>query len=129
MIKGGLTIPQAVEISSHTIGNAVYAELLHDVAQQIRKGKLLSQALAAMPEFPLLVSQLLSVGESTGRLEDLMSKINDFYTRQVDDTVNNLVTLLQPVLMVVIGVVVAILFALHTSPHLQPVQDFLNNVL
>jgi len=111
LIKGGLTIPQAVEISSHTIGNAVYAELLHDVAQQIRKGKLLSQALAAMPEFPLLVSQLLSVGESTGRLEDLLSKINDFYTRQVDDTVNNLVTLLQPILMMVIGIVVAILFA------------------
>jgi type II secretory pathway component PulF len=111
LIKGGLTIPQAVEISSHTIGNAVYEELLHDVANQIRKGKLLSQALAAMPEFPLLVSQLLSVGESTGRLEDLLSKVNDFYSRQVDDTVNNLVTLLQPVLMVVIGVVVAILFA------------------
>lgn len=111
LIKGGLTIPQAVEISSHTIGNSVYEELLHDVAQQIRKGKLLSQTLASMPEFPPLVSQLLSVGESTGRLEDLLLKINDFYSRQVDDTVNNLVTLLQPVLMVFIGVVVAILFA------------------
>jgi len=111
LIKGGLTIPQAVEISSHTIGNSVYEELLHDVAQQIRKGKLLSQTLASMPEFPPLVSQLLSVGESTGRLEDLLLKINDFYSRQVDDTVNNLVTLLQPILMVFIGVVVAILFA------------------
>mgnify|MGYP001567902203 CR=1 FL=1 len=124
LIKGGLTIPQAVEISSHTIGNAVYEELLHEVAQQIRKGKLLSQSLAAMPEFPPLVSQLLSVGESTGRMEDLLSKINDFYSRQVDDTVNNLVTLLQPILMVVIGGVVAILFASILLPIYNLSQVF-----
>ncbi|TSA46384.1 type II secretion system F family protein [bacterium] len=124
LIKGGLTIPQAVEISSHTIGNTVYGELLHDVAQQIRKGRLLSQALAAMPEFPPLVSQLLSVGESTGRMEDLLSKINDFYSRQVDDTVDNLVTLLQPILMVVIGVVVAALFASILLPIYNLSQVF-----
>ncbi len=124
LIKGGLTIPQAVEISSRTIGNAVYEELLHEVAGQIRKGKLLSQSLASMPEFPPLVSQLLSVGESTGRMEDLLSKINDFYSRQVDDTVNNLVTLLQPILMVLIGVVVAVLFASILLPIYNLSQVF-----
>ena len=124
LIKGGLTIPQAVEISSHTIGNSVYEELLHDAAGQIRKGKLLSQALAEMSEFPPLVSQLLSVGESTGRMEDLLSKINDFYSRQVDDTVENLVTLLQPILMVIIGVVVAILFASILLPIYNLSQAF-----
>ena len=124
LIKGGLTIPQAVEISSHTIGNSVYEELLHDVAQQIRKGKLLSQTLATMPEFPPLVSQLLSVGEATGRLEDLLSKINDFYSRQVEDTVDNLVTLIQPILMVLIGGVVAILFAAVLLPIYNLSQVF-----
>jgi type IV pilus assembly protein PilC len=64
-----------------------------------------------MPEFPPLVSQLIAVGEATGRIEQLLSKVNDFYTRQVEDTVNNLVGLIQPILMVVIGVMVAILFA------------------
>jgi type IV pilus assembly protein PilC len=124
LIKGGLTIPQAVEISSHTIGNSVYEELLHEAASQIRKGKLLSQALSSMPEFPVLVPQLLSVGESTGRMEDLLLKINDFYSRQVDDTVNNLVTLLQPVLMVLIGGVVAILFASILLPIYNLSQVF-----
>ena len=111
LIKGGLTIPQAIEVSSHTIGNTVYRELLRDASDQIRKGKLLSQALASMPEFPPLVSQLISVGESTGRLEQLLEKVNSFYTREVEDMVNNLVTLIQPALMVVIGVMVALLFA------------------
>ncbi len=124
LIKGGLTIPQAVEISSHTIGNTIYAELLRDAAEQIRKGKLLSQALAPMSEFPPLVSQLVAVGESTGRLEDLLGKINDFYSREVDNTVSNLVELIQPILMVVIGVIIAILFASILLPIYNLSQAF-----
>lgn len=116
LIKGGLTIPQAIEISSRTIGNTVYQELLHRAADQVRKGRLLSQALSDMPEFPPLVSQLVGVGESTGRLEGLLSKVNLFYTREVNDTVDNLVNLLQPILMVVIGGLVALLFAAILLP-------------
>ncbi len=116
LIKGGLTIPQAVEISAHTIGNFVYQDLLHDAAEQIRKGKLLSQVLAGMPAFPPLVSQLVSVGETTGRLEQLLEKVSDFYGREVEDIVNNLVTLIQPVLMLFIGGLVALLFISILSP-------------
>ena len=111
LIKGGLTIPQAIEISSHTIGNAVYSDRLHEASTRIRKGDLLSKTLEGMAEFPPLVSQLIAVGEQTGRLEQLLEKVTDFYTRAVDDMVNNLVTLIQPILMVVIGVMVALLFA------------------
>ncbi len=124
LIKGGLTIPQAVEISSRVIGSTIYQELLHDAAEQIRKGKLLSQALSAMPEFPPLVSQLISVGESTGRLEDLLGKINDFYSREVENTVENLVSLIQPILMVVIGVIIAFLFASILLPIYSLSQTF-----
>lgn len=111
LIKGGLTIPQAIEISAHTIGNSVYQNLLHEASDSIRKGNRLSKSLENMPEFPPLVSQLISVGEQTGRLEELLEKINDFYTREVEDMVGNLVSLIQPILMVVIGLLVAFLFA------------------
>lgn len=116
LIQGGLTIPQAVEISSHTIGNYVYRDILHETAQNIRKGQLLSQALKDAPYFPPLVGQLIAVGESTGRLEVLLSKISDYYGRQVDDKVGNLVELIQPALLVVIGVMVAGLFAAILLP-------------
>ena len=116
LIQGGLTIPQAVEISSHTIGNYVYRDILHEAAQNIRKGQLLSQALKNAPYFPPLVGQLIAVGESTGRLETLLSKISDYYGRQVDDKVSNLVELIQPMLLVVIGVMVAGLFAAILLP-------------
>ena len=68
LIQGGLTIPQAVEISSRTIGNEVFRDILHEAAQSIRKGQLLSQSLKGADYFPPLVSQLIAVGESTGRL-------------------------------------------------------------
>ena len=111
LIQGGLTIPQAIEISSRTIGNYVYRDVLHDAAQEVRKGKLLSQALASAPYFPPLVSQLIAVGEATGRLEGLLGKVSDFYRREVEDTVSNLVELIQPALLVIIGIMIAGLFA------------------
>ncbi len=116
LIKGGLTIPQSIEISAHTIGNSVYRDLIHQAADRIRKGEFLSRAIADMPEFPPLVSQLISVGESTGKLDELLLKINQFYTRQVEDMVDNLVTLIQPIMMLVIGVMVAFLFAAILLP-------------
>ena len=124
LIQGGLTIPQSIEITSRTIGNNVYRELLRGAAQNIRKGQTLSQALGQTDYFPPLVSQLISVGESTGRLEELLAKVSDFYTRQVEDMVNNLVELIQPILMVVIGVFIALLFASMLLPLYSLTQSF-----
>ncbi len=124
LIQGGLTIPQAIEISSHTIGNSVYGDILHEAAQNIRKGQLLSQALKNAAYFPPLVSQLIAVGESTGRLEGLLSKISDYYRRQVEDKVSNLVELIQPILLVVVGGLVAILFASILLPLYNLTQTF-----
>ena len=124
LIKGGLTIPQAIEISARTMGNTVYREALHRAADQVRKGRLLSQAMGEMSEFPPLVVQLVGVGESTGRLEALLDKVNLFYTREVNDTVDNLVNLIQPALMVVIGVMVAFLFAAILMPLYNLSQSF-----
>ncbi len=124
LIRGGLTIPQAIEISSRTVGNKVYEGLLQGASEQIRKGKLLSKILEEIPEFPPLVSQLVSIGEQTGRLEDLLKKVNDFYTREVEDMVNNLVTLIQPILMVAIGGMIAFLFAAILMPLYSLTQSF-----
>ncbi|MDO8752022.1 MAG: type II secretion system F family protein [Candidatus Wolfebacteria bacterium] len=124
LIKGGLTIPQAIEISARTMGNTVYQEVLHRAADQVRRGRLLSQAFAEMPEIPPLVSQLVGVGESTGRLEALLDKVNLYYTREINNTVDNLVNLIQPALMVLIGIMVALLFASILMPLYNLSQSF-----
>ncbi|MDO8557525.1 MAG: type II secretion system F family protein [Candidatus Jorgensenbacteria bacterium] len=124
LIQGGLTIPQAIEISSHTVGNVVFRDTLREAAQSIRKGELLSQALKNAQYFPPLVSQLIAIGESTGRLEMLLSKISDYYRRQVEDKVGNLVELIQPALLVIIGGLVALLFAAILLPLYSLTQTF-----
>lgn len=120
LIKGGIPIAQALEITGDTIGNMIYGEALKASAEDIRRGELLSQSLAKNQElFPPLVSQMVAVGETTGRLDELLSKLSGFYSREVDETVGNLVELIQPVLMIVIGGAVAGLFASILLPMFQ----------
>ena len=126
LIRGGVAIVQALEITARTVGSEVYKEIIGLAVEDVRNGVLLSQALAKYPEhFPPLTSQMISIGESTGRLEFLLQKVSSFYGRELDDIVGNLVELIQPLLMLVIGVVVGILFA----SILVPMYDFLGNVL
>lgn len=111
LIKGGVPITQAIEISANTIGNVVYKDLLKEAAAEVRKGKMMSKVLEESEYFPALVSQLISVGESTGRLDHMLSKIYGYFSREIDDTVSNLVELIQPALIVLLGVFVGVLFA------------------
>lgn len=125
LLRGAIPIAQAVEITAQTIGSPAYADMLEEAADDIRGGELLSHSLAKHQEyFPPFVSQMTAVGEKTGRLEELLGRISDFYTREVDTLVNNLVELVQPVLMVVIGVMVGGLFASILVPIYNLVQTF-----
>ncbi len=125
LIKGGIPITQAIETAGHTVGSMSYRDALHEVAEQIRGGELLSRALERQERhFPPLVSQMVAVGESTGRLDDMLSRVATFYSREVDDMVGNLVELIQPALMVVIGTLVGLLFASILLPIYNLVQVF-----
>src|SRR3989338_1128138 len=96
LLRGAIPIAQAVEITGETIGSPAYGDILNTTADDIRRGELLSQSLAKHPEFfPPFVSQMAAVGEKTGRLEELMGRVGDFYTREVDTMVGNLVELVQ----------------------------------
>lgn len=111
LIRGGIPITQAIEIAGHTVGNLVYQDILRSAAEGVRRGELLSQALGRSAYFPPLVSQMVAIGETTGRLDDLLDKIAVFFTQQVDDASANLVELIQPALMSFIGIAVGLLFA------------------
>lgn len=112
LVKGGISITQALEVSSRTIGSAIYSELLDKAAEDVRRGELLSDALNKNERFfPPLLVQMIAIGETTGRLEEMLGRAGEFYTREIDGTVGNLVELIQPILMLVIGGSVGILFA------------------
>jgi len=125
LIRGGIPVAQALEISSHTVGSIVYRDSIKDLADAVREGVLLSNALEQNSAyFPSLVSQMVSVGESTGQLDALLSRVADFYTREAGETIDNLVELIQPALMIVMGIAVGILFAAVLLPMYGLVQAF-----
>jgi len=124
LIKGGVSVVQAIRITARTIGNVVYEDELLKIADMVKEGQLLSRALEGSTYFPLLVANLTAIGESTGKLDQLLSKVADFYTRQIDDKVSNLVELIQPAMMVVIGLFVGILFASILMPIYNLAQAF-----
>ena len=124
LIAGGVSMVQAIRITARTMGNIVFQEDLERVANQVKEGELMSRALEQSPNFPLLVANLVAIGESTGKVDKLLEKVSDFYTRQVDEKVANLVELIQPILMVVIAVFVGILFASILMPIYNLAQAF-----
>ena len=111
LIRGGIPVTQAIEIAGHTVGNVVYQDILLQAAEGVRRGELLSQALGRSVYFPPLVSQMVAIGETTGRLDELLDKIASFFNQQVDDSAANLVELIQPAMMAFIGIAVGVLFA------------------
>jgi type IV pilus assembly protein PilC len=125
LVRGGIPIIQSIEIAGHTIGSAIYRDVLHEVAERVRQGELLSQALFGKEfYFPILASQMIAVGEQTGKLEEMLERISIFYSREVDNLVSNLVELIQPIIMVFIGLMVGLLFASVLIPIYNLVQVF-----
>ena len=112
LLKGGVPLAQSIEIISQTLDNVLYREMLREVADAVRQGVPLSEALGKYPAyFPPLVSQMIVIGESTGQLDKIFTRISNFYDREADTVINNIVDLIQPLLMVGIGIMVALLFA------------------
>ncbi|MBD3321347.1 MAG: hypothetical protein GF350_09665 [Chitinivibrionales bacterium] len=114
LLGSGTPILQATEISGAVVGNQLYSENLERVFVRLRTGELLSQALAATGQFPVLICQLTATGEAAGRIEDLLGKAADFYEREIRVTVDSLAAIIEPFLIIILGGVVGlILIALY----------------
>lgn len=125
LIKGGIPITQSITIAGHTVGSMIYRDALHEIAERVKQGELLSQAMSEKEfYFPILACQMIAVGEQTGKLEEMLERISFFYSREVDNMVSNLVELIQPTIMVIIGLMVGLLFASVLIPIYNLVQAF-----
>lgn len=123
LLRGGIPVAQALEIVSHTVNNVLYEDALHEISDRVRQGEPLSQAIARYPDyFPPLVSQMIVVGEATGRLDQILNRLAAFYTQEADRAINTVVDLIQPLMMVVIGGLVGLLFASVLLPMSQLTQ-------
>ncbi|MEK7137971.1 MAG: type II secretion system F family protein [Patescibacteria group bacterium] len=125
LLKGGVPVAQSVEIIGQTIDNVVYQDLFREISQDVRQGMPLSEAIMKHPDFfPALVPQMIVVGEQTGQLDTIFTRISNFYNREADSVINNIVDLIQPVLMIVIGLMVGLLFGAVLVPLYRLTSTF-----
>lgn len=103
LISSGVPILDGLEITAKTAGNKVIEYAVMDIRQAVSEGKTLAEPLMKSKVFPPMVTHMIAVGESTGALDAMLSKIADFYDEEVDSSVNNLTSMMEPLLMVFLG--------------------------
>ena len=106
LIASGVPILDCLDITAHTSGNAVIEEAILNVKHAIEEGRTIVEPLQQSKVFPTMVVQMIGVGEQAGALEQMLTKIADFYEEEVDAAVGDLMTAMEPLMIVVLGVIV-----------------------
>jgi type IV pilus assembly protein PilC len=107
LISAGVPMLEAIDITGKTSGNKVIEKAMEDVRDSVKKGGSLTQPMTRVPAaFPVMVTQMIGVGEETGALETMMTKVADFYEEQVEAAVKALTSILEPVMIIVVGCIV-----------------------
>jgi type IV pilus assembly protein PilC len=105
-VSAGVPMLQAIKLTGETAGNVVIEEAMEDVYASVKRGGSLATPIQSNPIFPPMVGHMVSVGEETGQLEHMLSKIADFYEAEVDAKVKALTSLIEPIMIVFVGGVV-----------------------
>jgi type IV pilus assembly protein PilC len=103
LVSSGVPILDGLEITAKTSGNKVHEKAIMEVRAEVVGGKTLAEPITKAKVFPPMVSHMIAVGESTGALDSMLSKIADFYDDEVDAAVSNLTAMIEPILMVFLG--------------------------
>ncbi len=109
LYRSGLPMLQSLEIVSNTLNNVIIAEVIDSVKEEVRGGRGLSEPMRASGVFPSIVSQMVAIGEESGNLDAMLTKVSDYYDSEVEYAIRNLSTMIEPVLLVVIGTMVLFL--------------------
>ena len=106
LLSSGVPILDGLEITAKTSGNAIVEDAIMSTRKSIERGETISAPLRETNVFPPMVTQMIGVGETTGALDTMLSKIADFYEEEVDTAVAGLLTLLEPIMIAFLGGVV-----------------------
>jgi len=116
MLSSGIPMVRSVEITGDVVGDVTYKEILTEVGQDIKTGSPFSVALEKHEQFPRIVVQMVRVGEETGELAGILKRLATFYRREVDTTVDTMVSLIEPAMIVLLGLGVGTVLAAVLMP-------------
>lgn len=123
LLKGGIKIVEAINITAQTFDNLVYKRELLAAAEEIKKGGQLAQYLSAHKWiFPVLLSGLIEIGENTGNLEDNLVYLSDYYREEVELSIKNLTVLIEPLMLLAMGMIVGFVAISIITPIYQITQ-------
>ncbi|MEA1963265.1 MAG: type II secretion system F family protein [Patescibacteria group bacterium] len=124
LLVGGVNISKGLLIVSEVVENQVYKDLILATKKEIEDGNSISTVFANSKEIPNMVSQMMSIGEKTGKLDVILERITNFYGREINNMVANLMTLMEPIIMIVMGIGVGLMVAAIILPMYQMSSNF-----
>lgn len=119
LVSSGVGVVEALDIVAESTPNLLFKEAIAKASEKVKNGSTIAETLKNFKVFPILVPQMISVGEETGSLDVILKKVADFYDSEVENITRNLTTLLEPLIMIIIGlmvgyVIVAIITPIYT---------------
>lgn len=111
MLRSGIPMTRAIEITAGIIDNKIYHQLLMNAVEDIKSGKSVAESLGHYEEIPNIMVQMMKIGEETGELGDILDTLSDFYRREVENAVDALVEMIEPVMILLLGIGVGGLLA------------------
>jgi type II secretory pathway component PulF len=124
MLSSGISIVQALEVTSDVVGNLVYKEIIDTAINDVKAGRSFADAISEYPEIPGVLAQMVKVGEETGSLAEIIGTLAVFYRREVNNAVDTLIGLIEPAMIVLLGLGVGVLLA----SVLMPIYNMTGNI-
>ncbi len=124
LMAAGVNVLDALEVTGGAIGNKVIENELKDAAKEVRNGKSLSEPLSKSKHFPPIVAQMLAVGEETGKIDEILVKVADFYEEEVSAVIEGLSSIIEPIMIIILGALVGLIAA----SVMGPIANFSRNV-
>lgn len=116
LLGAGVSVLEALHVTGRAVGNKAYEEEIEKAAEAVKNGKQLSEALMGNKMFPDIVPQMLAVGEETGKTDEVLVKVADFYEEEVDTAIASLSSILEPIMIIFMGGMVGLIAASVIGP-------------
>ncbi|HPD97992.1 MAG TPA: type II secretion system F family protein [Synergistales bacterium] len=125
LVEAGVPILMSLEMTSEVAGNYVVQDAYEKMRESARKGQALGETAAKSKVFPLMVAHMITVGEQTGRLEEMLAKIADWFEMELDEKIKRLTAIIEPILIIFVGGIVALVASAIFLPIVGAIQAML----
>ncbi|MBX4201529.1 type II secretion system F family protein [Candidatus Saccharibacteria bacterium] len=116
LMSSGVSVLEALEITGKAVGNKVIEKELQKIAEAVRNGQPLGKQLLESKFFPPIVGQMMTVGEETGKIDQVLVKVADFYEEEVDAVIDGLASIIEPIMIIILGAIVGLIAASVMGP-------------